>query len=435
MDSTSIIQHYRREFQRLHTTNGSLTALRQAALEQFSATGFPSSRQEDWRNLDLAPVSNNFQIATPAPEPDYFDDLDFKYQPSTPRLVFVNGYFTAELSDLSRVPEGVIINSLTYLLKTDPEQVAAALVQLPADSSNPFERLNTAFFNSGVKIDIAAGIADPVALQLIFITRPKVDRQVFQLRNLINIGAGSQLNLIEQYIGIGDHNYFNNVVTDVTIRENGGFNCTKIQNETPAGNQLSTTNLIQQADSRSQALAVSLGGRLVRNNTRLNLNGSGARASLNGLYLGRGRQVIDNHTLIDHTAPDCTSTELYKGILDEDAQAIFNGKIIVRPDAQKTDANQVNRNLLLSKNARVNTNPQLEIYADDVKCSHGSTIGQLDPDALFYLRSRGISAVQAQALMINGFANEVLQTITDEITRELVTNMVNDWFNNSPEIS
>ncbi|NQU27236.1 MAG: Fe-S cluster assembly protein SufD [Candidatus Marinimicrobia bacterium] len=436
IDTSAITKHYQREFERLHgNSNGSLTAWRRAALDQFSASGLPSSKQEDWRNLNLGPISGEYFVATPAPELDLFNNLDFKYLPRTPRLVFVNGYFTAELSDLSQLSDEVKINSLTYLLKTDPKQVAKAVLGNTPESTNPFDRLNAAFFNSGVKIDLPARLIDPVTIQLIFITRPTSDNQVFHLRNLINIGSGSQLNLVEQYIGLGELNYFNNVVTDVVVEENGGFECTKIQAETPSGNQLSNTILNQQTDSRSKSLTVSMSGKLVRNNLLLALRGEGAHGDLNGLYLGRHNNVIDNHTLIDHIVPNCTSAELYKGILDENAQAIFNGKIIVQPDAQKTNANQINRNLLLSDKARVHTNPQLEIDADDVKCSHGSTTGELDSDTLFYLRSRGISTAEAQALMVNGFANEVLETISDDATRELVINMVSDWFINKSEIS
>ncbi len=436
IDTSAITKHYQREFERLHgNSNGSLTAWRKAALDQFSVSGFPSSKQEDWRNLNISSISGEYVVATPVPELDSFNNLDFKYLPSTPRLVFVNGYFTAELSDISQLPYELKINSLTYLLKTDPEQVEKAVLENTPESSNPFDKLNAAFFNSGVKIDLPAHLVDPVTIQLIFITRPTIDNQVFHLRNLINVGTGSQLNLVEQYIGLGDLNYFNNVVTDVVVEKNGSFDSTKIQAETSSGNQLSNTILKQQTNSRSKSLSISLNGKLVRNNMLLSLRGEGAHGDLNGLYLGNNHSVIDNHTLIDHAMPNCTSAELYKGILDENAQAIFNGKIVVQPDAQKTNANQINRNLLLSDKAMVHTNPQLEIYADDVKCSHGSTTGELDSDALFYLRSRGISTAEAQVLMVNGFANEVLDTITHDATRELVTNMVSDWFINKSEIS
>lgn len=423
-----IIDHYSGEFDRLYgESNGKLTAQRQSALAEFQSLGLPTAKQEDWRNLDLAPLSAAYEVALPSAELDYFDDLDFKYLPRTPRLVFVNGHFTAELSNLSLLPEGVTVNSQTYLLNTNPDQVN--LEQPTGGSDNPFELLNRALFNSGASVEIAPDQPEPVNLQLIFITKPGAEQQTYQIRNLVRIGANSRLNLIEQYIGITDHIYFNNVVTDVHVAENGSFNCIKIQGEAPQGVQLSTTTIDQQANSTSRSLAVSLDGRLIRNNLKLNLLGEGGHGELNGLYLGRGEHLVDNHTLIDHAVPNCTSDEMYKGILDDKARAIFNGKIVVRPYAQKTDANQINRNLLLSNQARVHTNPQLEIYADDVKCSHGSTTGELNPDALFYLQSRGISATAAQALMINGFANEVLDTISDEASHELLSNLVDDWFN------
>ena len=371
-----------------------------------------------------------YPVASPKAELTYFDDLDFEYIPNLPRMVFVNGYYTVELSDLSNLPEQVCVNSLTYLLKTDPEKLTGRLKQYPSDDISVFTSLNTALFNSGTWIEIPDNLPESFTLQLIIITKPTAEQQSYQLRNFIDIGENSQFNLIEQNIGLGTETYFNNIVTDLRAGRNATIKYTRIQNEAETGNHISSTLITQAADSQVESMVVSLGGQLIHNDLEFKLEGAGATGNLNGLYLARGNQLIDNHTVIDHTHPECSSNELYKGILDDDSHAVFNGKIIVQPDAQKTDARQINRNLLLSKKARVNTNPQLEIYADDVKCAHGSTIGQLDSDALFYLRSRGITARVAQTLMIEGFAKEVLETIADETTRALITNMVNDWFLN-----
>lgn len=427
----SAIKHYQSEFQRLFgQANGPLSAFRKNAIDSFSRTGFPNRKQEEWRSTNISSVTGDFAVASPSPALDYFDNLDFKYLPEAARIVFVNGCYNAELSDLSKLPEGVKIISLSNLLKTDPGLLARHLAKNSSSHSTVFEQLNQAFFNTGAWIEIAANRPEPVKIQLIYLTRPDNDRLTFQLRNLITIGENSKLELIEQYIGLNDKTYFTNVVTDMKIGDNAQLRHSKIQNEAVNGNHISATRLYQSANSRVDSLVVSLGGTLIRNDLVVKLIGSRASARLNGLYLGRKQQEIDNHTLIDHTQPECSSSELYKGILADDSHAVFNGKIIVQPAAQKTDAKQINRNLLLSEKARANTNPQLEIYADDVKCAHGSTIGQLDADALFYLRSRGITAQAAQTLMIEGFAKEVLETIADETTRALITNMVNDWFVN-----
>ncbi|MCK5330027.1 MAG: Fe-S cluster assembly protein SufD [Candidatus Marinimicrobia bacterium] len=426
-----VIKHYRSEFQRLFgQANGPLSALRKIAIDSFSQTGFPNRKQEEWRSTNIGSVTGDFAVASPSPGLDYFDNLDFKYLPDTTRIVFVNGYYSAELSDLSKLPEGVKITSLTYLLKTDPGLLARHLAKNSSNCPTVFEQLNQAFFNAGAWIEIAADQPETVTVQLIYLTSPNNDRLTFQLRNLVTVGENSQLDLIEQYIGLNDKTYFTNVVTDVKIGNKALLRHRKIQNEAINGNHISATRVYQSTNSRVDSLVVSLGGTLIRNDLIVKLAGSRASAWLNGLYLGRERQQIDNHTLIDHDQPECSSSELYKGILDDDSHAVFNGKIVVQPDAQKTDAKQINRTLLLSEKAHANTNPQLEIYADDVKCTHGSTIGQLDADALFYLRSRGITVRAAQTLMIEGFAKEVLETIADETTHALITNMVNDWFVN-----
>ncbi|NQT96669.1 MAG: Fe-S cluster assembly protein SufD [Candidatus Marinimicrobia bacterium] len=430
-DTSKILKHYEHEFQRLYgNSNGSLTILRRTAMDKFLTTGLPTPKQEDWRSTNLNSIMQAYPVASPKAELTYFDDLDFEYISNLPRIVFVNGYYTAELSDLSNLPEQMRVNSLTYLLKTDPEKLTRRLKQYPSDDVSVFTSLNTALFNSGTWIEIPDNLPESFTLQLINITKPTAEQQSYQLRNFIDIGENSQFNLIEQNIGLGTETYFNNIVTDLRAGRNATIKYTRIQNEAETGNHISSTLITQAADSQVESMVVSLGGQLIRNDLEFKLEGAGATGNLNGLYLARGNQLIDNHTVIDHTHPECSSNELYKGILDDDSHAVFNGKIIVQPDAQKTDARQINRNLLLSEKARVNTNPQLEIYADDVKCAHGSTIGQLDSDALFYLRSRGITARVAQTLMIEGFAKEVLETIADETTRALITNMVNDWFVN-----
>ncbi len=431
IDTNNILKHYEHEFQRMFgRSNGSLTSRRRKALDKFLSVGLPTAKQEAWRSTNLSPILQAYSVASPKAELSYFDDLDFEYLPNLPRMVFVNSYYTAELSDISNLPEQVKVNSLTYLLNTDPGKVFERLNQYQIDETSAFSSLNTALFNSGTWIEIPANLSESFTLQLINVSKPTGDQQSYQLRNFIDIGENSRFNLIEQQIGLGKRTYFSNIITDLRASRNTAIKYIRIQNEAVTGNQISHTQISQAVDSRVESTVITLGGQLIRNELDFKLAGAGAFGKLCGLYLGRGNQQIDNLTTIDHVHKECSSHELYKGILDDKSQAVFNGKIIVQHDAQKTDASQINRNLLLSDKARVNSNPQLEIYADDVKCSHGSTTGALDPDALFYLQSRGISATEAQTLMINGFANEVIDSITDDTTRELVKNMVNNWFIN-----
>lgn len=432
---TDYTVHYQAEFERLYGDgNGALGAARKTEFDRFGKTGFPGKNTEEWRTTDITAVKDDYSVIIPQAFRKSFDDINFKYLPDIPRLVFVNGYYTAELSDYSKLPEGVKVNSLSYLLTQNPEAVAKRLEFNAGSESTPFSALNGALFNSGVWIEVDENLPLEVSLQLIFLTSGNGEKHSYQLRNFIDIGANSRLNLIEQYSGLGDSKYFNNIVNDVQVGEYAALRCTKIQNENTGGSQISLSNIYQEAGSLVDSMVVTLGGALVRNDSTVRLNGSGAECRLNGLYLGKMDQFIDNHTVIDHAVPECTSSEMFKGILDEKARAVFNGKVIVRVDAQKTDARQINRNLLLSDDAHINTNPQLEILADDVKCSHGSTTGQLNPDALFYLQSRGISARQAQSLMIKGFANEVLEQISDENIYRLASGMVADWFSFDDEL-
>ncbi len=433
--TADIADHYNSEFLRLYgNSNGKLTEIRKQALDSFTASGLPAGNSEQWRQTDITSVTDKFSVCQPETELENFNDLNFKYLPEIPRLVFVNGYFTVELSDFSQLPEGVEVNSISYLLNTAPEKVAQRLEQSIKNDSTPFASLNGSLFNSGVWVELDAHISDTVSLQLIFLTNTGASKSTFQIRNFIDIGAGSRLNLIEQYVGIGENEYFNSVVNDSTVGENAVLTCAKIQNESAAGSQLALTTVTQAANSQVDSMIVTMGGALVRNDSTIRLNGEKALGKLNGLFLGRDNQIIDNHTLIDHAVPACSSEEMFKGILSGKAQAVFNGNINVRPDAQKTDARQINRNLLLSPDARIHTNPQLEILADDVKCSHGSTTGQFDPDALFYMQSRGISLSQAQSLLINGFASEVLDKIENQSLRQLIGEMVEAWFSHEDNL-
>ncbi len=423
---TQYVQDFKNRFT---TDKGVLADMRRSAMESFSNLGFPNNKQEKWRNLDLTAFTGTpFSAVTRFQPTTYFDDLDFPYLSSARRMVFINGIFTPELSDLLSLPKGVIFTNLSTVIEQNPSLVIEQLHKSGESTEDAFNELNKAFMQTGVWLSIPDGLEEKIDLQIIYISRTGEDMPLFNLRNFIRLGQGSNLSLTEHYLGSGKGTYFNNAAVTMDVNANARLDYTCIQTESETGHHISNTIIDQATDSRVNSTVFTLGGALVRNNLTLNLNGEGASGNINGLYLNRAEQTVDNHTLINHAHPNCNSGEMYKGIIDEAGQAIFNGKIIVQPDAQKTDANQINRNLLLSDTARVNTNPQLEIYADDVKCSHGSTTGHLDEDALFYLRSRGINSALAQSLMINGFAREVIDTVESDNTRSLVTNLIDEWF-------
>jgi Fe-S cluster assembly protein SufD len=360
--------------------------LRQAAIARFAALGFPTSRDEDWRFTNVAPLTKTpFELAGP------------QTAPAT--------YQTGAL------PAGVIVTSLADALTKHPELVEQHLGRHADSKDHAFVALNTAFLRDGLFVHVPRNVVVEEPIHLNFAAVANERPVVWQRRTLIVVAAGAQCRLIESYRGPDGGGYFTNAVTEVFVGEGAVVDHTKIQEEGDGAFHVSTTQIHLERAGVFTSQAVQLGGALVRNDVNAVFGGERGEATLNGLTLARGRQHIDNHTLIDHARPNCASHELYKCVLDDKAVGVFNGKIFVRPDAQKTDAKQTNQTLLLSEDATINTKPQLEIFADDVKCTHGATVGQLDETALFYLRSRGIGLEQARALLTFGFANDIVSRI------------------------
>jgi len=362
-------------------------------------------------------------------------------------LVFVDGYFAPYLSSTGELPPGVIFDSLAAVLERDPERVMAhlgrhapdagaagsgapssgglaATATVPAAASpfagaarQPFVALNTAFFADGVYLELPRGLVLARPLEMVFLaTGSGAGPIVAHLRNLIVLGEASQAAVIETYSGLAA-TYFTNVVTEVAACPAAVLDHYKLQRESREAFHMATFQLHGDRDGNLSSHSISLGGGLVRNDINAWLDGPGIECILNGLYLADGRQLVDHHMRVEHAKPHCASHELYKGILDGRARSVFNGLIHVHPGAQKTDAKQSNRNLLLSADAIANSNPQLEIFADDVKCTHGSTVGQLDADAVFYLRSRGIGKDAARSLLTYAFASDIVQRIKVEPLR------------------
>ncbi|HXG09082.1 MAG TPA: Fe-S cluster assembly protein SufD [Gemmataceae bacterium] len=404
-----------------------LHRVRQAAIERFAALGFPTLEDEEWRFTNLAPlIRTSFHLAGPdgrMPDAAEIERLAIPAGDCT-RLVFVNGHYAPGLSSLRTLPPGTIAGSLAEALRDHPDQVEPHLARHAGYEEHPFIALNTAFLQDGAFLFIPRGkvVAEPV--YLLFVSTAASEPTVSHPRSLVIVGEDSQVRLIEGYFGPEGEVYFTNAVTEVVAGPNAVVDHYKLQRESTRAFHVATLQVQQDRTSNFADHAITLGGGLVRNEINVLLGGEGGECTLNGLYLAAGRQHVDNRTLIDHAQPHCTSHELYRGILDGQAHGVFNGKIWVRPGAQKTDAKQTNQTLLLSEDAVINTKPQLEIYADDVKCTHGATVGQLDAEGIFYLRSRGISREEARNLLTFAFANDIIGRVKIEPLRARLEEML-----------
>jgi Fe-S cluster assembly protein SufD len=332
------------------------------------------------------------------------------------RLVFVNGRLSARLSSLGELPAGVIVASLAEALEKAPDKVEPWLGQHARFDDHPFVALNTAFLRDGALVWVPRGVIVEKPIHLMFVSSSTGTEPIVTFpRNLFVAGENSQVTLVETYAGEGA--YFTCPVTELVAGPASVVDHYKVQIESREAFHMATFQIEAERSCTPSSHSISIGGALVRNDVNAVLDGEGIDCILNGLYLAEGRQVIDNHMRVEHAKPHCASHELYKGVLDGAARSVFNGLIHVHPGAQKTDAKQSNRNLLLSSSAIANSNPQLEIFADDVKCTHGSTVGQLDEDAIFYLRSRGIGQEAARSLLTYAFASDIVERIKVEPVR------------------
>jgi Fe-S cluster assembly protein SufD len=389
----------------------SLRQQRRQAIERFSHLGFPTLRQEEWRFTNVAPIARTpFSLDVAVDGVTAGSIQPFSYE-GTVQLTLVNGRFVPQLSDLEGLPEGIVVCSLGEAMEKHPEKVEPHLGRLASFENHPFVALNTAFYGDGIFIWVPRNQVVEKPINLVLVGSPSVDPIAFFPRNLIVGGENSQVTVVEQYVTVGEGAYLTAPVTEIVAEDNAVVDHYKLQRESTQAFHMATFQLQLGRDSNVSSHSISWGGGLVRNDVNAVLDGEGGEATLNGLYMVEGTQLVDNHMRVDHVAAHCDSHELYKGILEGKARAVFNGRIYVHHGAQKTDAKQTNRNLLMSPDALCNSNPQLEIFADDVKCTHGSTVGQLDETAIFYLRSRGIGEEAARSLLTYAFAADIVERI------------------------
>ncbi len=393
-----------------------LQALRREAIERFAKMGFPTLRQEEWRLTNVAPIVQG-TFHRPAGDPDALSPgrlAPYTFDAAA-RLVFVDGRFSPRLSSLGELPAGTVVASLGEVLARDPGRVEPWLGRFARLDRNPFVALNTAFLRDGAFLYIPRGaVTGPI--HLLFLSSGEEGRPTLSFpRNLFVADESSRTTIVETYAGEGA--YFTAPVTELVAGPGAVIDHYKVQRESLGAFHMATFQVQAERASVPSSHSISIGGALVRNDVNAVLDGEGIDCILNGLYFADGRQVVDNHMRVEHAKPHCASHELYKGVLDGKSRAVFNGLIHVHKGAQKTDAKQSNRNLLLSRDAIANSNPQLEIYADDVRCTHGSTVGQLDEDAVFYLRSRGIGAEAARSLLTYAFASDIVARIKVEPVR------------------
>ncbi len=389
-----------------------LQDLRDGAASRFVELGFPTVRDEDWRFTNVAPIAAIEFRGAPAVKlaPAALDG--FIYSQSALRVVIVNGRYSPELSRTSGLPAGVKFGSLATAITEQADIVGRYLGQLADSERRSFTALNTAFALDGAFIYVPDGVVLEQPLHLLFVSAADSTAPVMSHpRTLIVASDRSQLRVVETYVSAAGARHFTNAITEVVAGEGAVIDHYKVQKESVEAFHIAAMQINAGRSANVSTHAFTLGGRFARNDIGAVLDGEGAEATLNGLYLADGDRLVDTHTTIDHAKAHCPSHEVYKGILGGNARAVFNGKIIVRQDAQKTDAKQTNRALLLSDHATINTKPQLEIFADDVKCTHGAAIGQLDEDAIFYLRARGLTFAEARDMLIHAFAGDVLERV------------------------
>ena len=415
-----------------------LAPLRKAGIASFAEAGFPTTNDEDWRFTSVAPIAKlPFQlaanVAVNGAESKLLNDAAFTKLVGH-RLVFVNGFFSAKLSEIKPATGGVRIENLAAALAKDAALIEKHLGKYAHTSGNSFAALNQALFTDGAFIFVPQGqeVAEPI--QLIYISSAKQNGEVILPRNLIVAEANSKLTVVESYLSTGNVSYFTNAVTEILAGDNAAVEHIKLQDEATNAYHIATIAGEFGRTSNVSVHSFALGAKLSRNNIRTKLAGEGLECVLNGLYLTKDEQIADHHMIVEHAQPHCASHEYFNGILDDKSKGVFHGRILVREIAQKTDAKQTNKNLLLSDDATADTKPQLEIYADDVKCTHGATIGQLNSESIFYLRSRGMSLDTAKQMLIHAFAGEIIERIKCEPAREVIDKLVWDRLEANPHL-
>lgn len=432
MNNETAIQNYRESFTSFeHALNGGASdethVLRREAFDRFAAKGFPTMRDEDWRYTNFNPLIRQTFAAADTPATDaMLRDVTQRDAalaramniPDAVTLLFVNGVYAPELSDIDLIPDGIRVTSLQEHIASGTRAAANPAMADDVLARNPFAALNTAFLRDGVVIDAGRGVVAERPLHLLFFTTASAKPVMVHPRVIVRVAAQAQLDIVEQYAGADGATYFTNTLTDIRVEDGALLRHVKLQDESRSAVHVSSVYTSAGRAGTYENHAIAFGAALQRANIHGVLDGEGGHVTMNGLFLPFGTQHMDHFTTIDHAVPQCTSHELYKGVLSDDARGVFTGKIVVRQDAQKTDAVQSNNNLLLSERAQIDTRPQLEIYADDVRCTHGATVGRISAEQLFYLQSRGIDPRTAQNILTYAFAADIITRIPIISVRE-----------------
>lgn len=435
-NKTDIKQYFVNQFDEFEKSlNGEKSSdfhkVRKDAISKFAELTFPTQKDEEWKYTNISPLlKHNFSpvsvkenVSSEIISKFLFDKMEHSL------LVFINGIFSSELSKLIDIPKGVEIGSLAEELKNNNPIVKKHLGKYAEDGKYFFTTLSTAFTKDGAFIYVPDGkiVEDPI--HVIFYTNSGTEKIITQPRNLFVAGKNSQVKIIEHYVSDEASVYFTNSVTEIVVDENANVDHIKLQEESNKAFHIARMEVDQERSSIFSSHLISYGAEISRNDFNARFNDEGSECMLNGLFMIGDEQLFDAHTMIDHAKPHCNSHEHYKGILQDKAKGVFNGKVMVRRDAQKTNAFQENNTILLSDDAVMNTKPQLEIFADDVKCSHGATIGKLNDEAKFYLKSRGIGEESATAILIHAFASDVITSIKIPALRDYLEEIITKRFN------
>ncbi|NUN68749.1 MAG: Fe-S cluster assembly protein SufD [Bacteroidetes bacterium] len=428
------MNHYTNEFQTFQQNGAAkspdwVNDVRTAALSVFTGKGFPTTKQEDWKYTNVTPIARapfRYSASAPAVPAELVTSLLIG-DTEQHLIVFVNGHFSAEHSRLQSLPAGLTVKNLIAAYGSHADLIKAHLSKYAPYDKNPFTALNTAFINDGAFIHAAKGTKSSLPVHLLFISTAAGDAPAAShIRNLIIAEEGAEVRIAHSFASAQDNTNLTNVVTEVSAGRESIVELVKVQRESEKAFHVEHLHVHQEPRSTSRVFSLAVGGAIARNEMSVIIGGETTECNLNGLYITSGEQLIDHHTFMHHIHPECPSHELFKGILMDKSRAVFNGKVYVEPEAQKTDSKQTNRNLLLSDEAVVDTKPELEIFADDVKCTHGAAVGGMNETHSFYLKTRGISEGSARGILTVGFAAEVTQKIDDPVLRRFVDTIVVD---------
>jgi Fe-S cluster assembly protein SufD len=417
--ATEIVEHYLSDFTDQISSDRTgfpewVEGIRRRAIGRFVEVGFPSSRDEKWRFTNFSRIAEKHFVVSNGHDsrssPVSAEDAMVGWRSPT-KIVFVDGRYSPDLSSLRGLPQCAVAGNLAAMIGDDSTNLENHLARIADSSDNPFTALNTAFFSEGALLSVPDGVKVNGPIQFLYLTSSETNDAVNHPRNVVVLGEGAEATVVESYIGLGSGCSWTNAVTEIYAGDAAHIRVHRVQLEGKNAFHTATTQCSQGRDSSFFYTTVEFGGSLSRHDINFQLNGTGAFCSLHGLSHLRDTQHADNQTTVEHAQPHCTSVEHFNGIYDDSSHGVFTGRVLVRPGAQKTDAIQSSRNLLLTDTARADTQPQLEIFADDVKCTHGATVGPIDDEALFYLRSKGLTADEARTMLTYGFAVEIIDTV------------------------